>query len=136
LMSRCNSGYLTMNSAGMMQILATCGIENVVSAPRVIQQFVADLDHLITWSDSNRGRSCCRLARGCARVHRDSDVGLRERGASFVPSPIIATSLPCSALRESGAAWFPECLGQKVIDPRFLRDPRRERVVAGNHDGA
>ncbi len=100
-------------------------IENVVSAPRVISNclpistismsFVGirvEIDHVPGF--------LCRLRAG---VHRDSDVGLRQRGASLVPSPVIATSLPSacsrliSAILSSGVAS-----SEKVVNPRFVGD--------------
>ena len=59
-------------------------------------------------------------------------------GASLVPSPVMATSLPppCSA-RISSILRLGRGLGQEVVDPGLAGDGgRRERVVAGDHDGA
>jgi len=72
---------------------------------------------------------------GC-RVHRDSTSACASAGASLVPSPIIATSLPGSALRESGAAWFPELPRPEVIDPDSFAIAAAVSGFRGNHDGA
>ena len=59
-------------------------------------------------------------------------------GASLVPSPVIATSLPfaCSS-RMSAHLGLGRGLGEKVVDAGLLRDGGGgARVVAGDHHGA
>ncbi len=78
------------------------------------------------------------LRRLRAGVHRDTDVGLRQRGASLVPSPVIATRRPprCSWLDQLHLV-FGGGFGEEVVDARFLRDDRGGPwVVAGDHHGA
>ena len=59
-------------------------------------------------------------------------------GASLVPSPVIATSLPlaCSSLDQPHLG-LGRGLGEEVVDARLAGDRRGgARVVAGDHDGA
>ena len=59
-------------------------------------------------------------------------------GASLVPSPVMATSLPpsCSCLDQRHLR-LGRGLGQEVVDAGLLGDGRRgEGVVAGDHHGA
>ena len=59
-------------------------------------------------------------------------------GASLVPSPHMATSLPfaCSPRMSLSLSSGVAC-GEKVVDAGFSRDRRGgQRVVAGDHDGA
>ena len=81
--SRSSWGNTPRNIAGMMaKYLATSlAIENVVSDPRVIEQLLADLDDLdelgrVRVEVDHVPRLLGRLRAG---VHRDADVGLRQR---------------------------------------------------------
>ena len=59
-------------------------------------------------------------------------------GASFVPSPVIATSLPLRLLvSDELHLRLGRRLGEEVVDAGLLGDDgRRDRVVAGDHDRA
>ena len=59
-------------------------------------------------------------------------------GASFVPSPIMATSRPpCCSLRMYASFASGRRLGDVVVHPGLGGDALgRQRVVAGHHDGA
>ena len=59
-------------------------------------------------------------------------------GASFVPSPVMATSLPCACSRlMSSILASGRRLGEEVVDAGLLGDHGGgERVVAGDHHGA
>ena len=104
------------------------------------QQLLADLDDL----DELRRVGVevdhvARLAGGLgAGVHRDADVGLRERGrvvravAGHRDEPslglLVADQLELALGRR---------LGEEVVDAGLLGDLRRgQAVVAGDHDGA
>ena len=104
-------GKTPANIAGMIaKYLATSfAIENVVSEPRVISSclpistismsfvgIAVEVDHVAGLFGGLR-----------AGVHRDADVGDASAGASFVPSPVIATRLPPCCSRLDAA---PSCL--------------------------
>ena len=132
-----------MNIAGRIaKYLATSlAIENVVSAAARHQQLLADLDHLEQLGRvASRGRPCCRLpCAACVPVFIATPTSAwASAGASLVPSPVIATSLPfaCSS-RMSAQLRLGRGLGQEVVDAGLGGDRRRgERVVAGDHHRA
>ena len=59
-------------------------------------------------------------------------------GASLVPSPVMATSLPSACSSRMRASLFSGvACGEEVVDAGFGRDGGGgQRVVAGDHDGA
>ena len=104
------------------------------------QQLFADLDDL-----DQLGRIGVEIdhVAGFARrlragLHRDADVGLRERrrviGAVAAHGDQPAAGL---LLADVGELVFRRGLGEEVVDARFGGDRRRgDRIVAGHHDGS
>ena len=58
-------------------------------------------------------------------------------GASLVPSPHMATSLPSLLLADQRELVLRRGLGEEIVDAAFGGDGRRgQRIVAGDHHGA
>ena len=78
------AGYATANIAGRIAkyFATSLAIENVVSAPRVIKQLLADFDDFDQFGGIGiEVHHVGGLFGGLrSRVHRHADVGLRERG--------------------------------------------------------
>ena len=115
-------------------------IENVVSAPRVIEELLPDLDDL---DQLGRVRvqvdHVAGLARRLgARVHRDPDVGGGEGGSVVRAVARHRHELTCGLLAPDQRHLVLRLgLGEEVVDARLLCDrPRGQRVVARDHHGA
>jgi hypothetical protein len=93
---------------------------NVVQRAARHQHLLSDLDDLEQLgADWNRGRPCCRLpfAACGARVHGHRDIRLRQRGASLVPSPVMATKVPFRlVVADHGEFVLRSGFGEEVID--------------------
>ena len=78
-----------------------------------------------------------RLARHVrATGHRNTQVGFASAGASFTPSPTIATRMPCSCHSGSAAPCLAARRPPTIRHPQFLRHGcRRQRIVARQHNG-
>ena len=147
-LSRCmtlrlsSAGNTPANIAGMMaKYLATSlAIENVVSDAAGDQQLLADLDDL---DELRRVRVevdhvAGLLGRLRAGVHRDADVGLRERGRVVGAVAGHRDELAARLLAlDQRHLVLGRGLGEEVVDAGLVGDRRRgERVVAGDHHRA
>ena len=131
-----------MNIAGRIaKYLATSlAIENVVRQPRVISSCLPTS----TTSSSLVGlesRSTMLPASRAAWVPVFMAIATSawaSAGASLVPSPVMATSLPFGLLvADELQLHLRRGLGQEVVDAGLGGDGGRgQRVVAGDHDGA
>ena len=128
-----------MNIAGMIaKYFATSfAIENVVSAPRVIRSClpISTISMSLVGFESRSTMLPASLAAVVPVFIATPTSACASAGASLVPSPVIATSLPSacsrliSAILSSGVAC-----GQEVVDAGFVGDRRGgQRVVAGDH---
>ena len=137
-----STGNAPANIAGMMaKYLATSlATEKVVSAPRVISNClpISTISISLVGLESRSTMFPASLA-ACVPVFMATPTSAcASAGASLVPSPVMATSLPlaCSALisaiLSSGLAS-----ARKPSTPACLGDGRGgQRVVAGDHHGA
>ncbi|MNM06854.1 hypothetical protein D3C81_168800 [compost metagenome] len=97
------SGIATMNMAGMMAkyLAISFAMLNVVSAPRVISScFPIDTTSMIL--DGSESRSTILAASLAATVPLFMAIptsACASAGASFVPSPVMATSFPSACSR-------------------------------------
>ncbi len=97
-------GWTAANSAGMIAkyFATSLAMENVVNAPRVMRSClpISTISMSLVGLESRSTMLPALLGGRRPGVHRHADVRLRSAGASFVPSPVIATSLPpaCSRL--------------------------------------
>ncbi len=128
--------------AGMIAkyLAMSLAIENVVRAPRVISSClpISTISMSLVGSESRSTMLPASLAADVP-VFMRRDVGLRQAGgASLVPSPVIATSLPPSCSRlisaslSSGGGF-----GQEVVDTGLVGNCLGgQRVVTGDHHRA
>ncbi len=112
-------------------------IENVVSAPRVISSClpISTISISLVGFESRSTMLPASFA-ACVPVFIATPTSAcASAGASLVPSPVIATSLPSRLLAlDQRHLVFGRRLGEEVVDARFGRDRRRgQRVVAGDH---
>src|SRR5581483_1476994 len=62
---------------------------------------------------------------------------LASAGASFTPSPAIATTRPCARRRDDFALSLRQHVGLDLVDAELLRHRLRgDAIVAGEHDQA
>ena len=132
-------GNVARNIAGMIaKYLATSlAIEKVVSAPRVISSClpISTISISLVGFESRSTMLPASFAAWVPVFMATPTSAWASAGASLVPSPVIATSLPSacsrliSAILSSGVAC-----GEEIVDARFLGDRRGgQRVVAGDH---
>src|SRR5665811_1752773 len=112
----------------------------VVSAPRVIRSCLPMPTISISFVGS-LSRSTMLPASRAAMVPvfiATPTSACARAGASLVPSPVIATSLPFALLAADKIHFvFWSRLCEEVIHASFASDGcRREWIVAGNHHGA
>ena len=131
-----------MNIAGMMaKYLATSlAIENVVNAPRVIRSCLPIATISISLVGSLSRSTMLPASRAAiVPVFMATPTSAWARaGASLVPSPHIATSLPlaCSSRMSLSLASGVAC-ARKSSTPDSARDRGRgQRIIAGDHHGA
>ena len=124
----------------MAKYLATSlAIENVVSAPRVISSClpISTISISLVGFESRSTMLPASLA-ACVPVFMATPTSAcASAGASLVPSPVIATSLPsaCSRLIRAILSFGVAC-GEEVVDAGLARDRRGgQRIVAGDHHG-
>ena len=115
-------------------------IENVVSAPRVISSCLPISTTSISLVGLESRSTMLPASRAaCVPVFMATPTSAwASAGASLVPSPHIATSLPlaCSS-RISLQLVLGRRLGEEIVDAGFGGDRGGgHRVVAGDHDGA
>ncbi len=115
-------------------------IENVVSAPRVISSCLPISTISISLVGLESRSTMLPASRAaCVPVFMATPTSAcASAGASLVPSPHIATSLPlaCSS-RISLQLVLGRRLRQEIVDAGFGGDRRRgHRIVAGDHHGA
>ena len=129
------------NAAGMIaKYLATSlAMLKVVSAPRVISSClpISTTSMSLVGFESRSTMLPASLA-ACVPVFiATATSAWASAGASFVPSPVMATSRPPRLVsRISLSLASGRRLGEEVVDARLGGDRRRgERVVAGDHDG-
>ncbi len=131
-----------MNIAGMMaKYLATSlAMLKVVSAPRVIRSClpIATISMSLVGLESRSTMLPASLAAEVPVFMATPTSAWASAGASLVPSPVMATSLPCRLLRADQLhLGLGRGLGEEVVDAGLLGDRRRgQRVVAGDHDRA
>ena len=114
-------------------------IENVVSAPRVISSClpISTISISLVGFESRSTMLPASFA-ACVPVFIATPTSAcASAGASLVPSPVIATSLPSRLLAlDQRHLVFRRRLGEEVVDARFGGDRRGgQRVVAGDHHG-
>ena len=131
-----------MNSAGMMAkyFATSLAIENVVSAPRVMSSClpISTMSSSLVGLESRSTMLPASLAAVVPVFIATPTSAWASAGASFVPSPVMATSLPpsCSCLM-SASLFSGVASARKSSTPGLVGDRRgRERVVAGDHDRA
>ena len=112
-------------------------IENVVNAPRVINSCLPISTTSISFVGLlSRSTMLPASFAACVPVFIATPTSAwANAGASLVPSPVIATSLPpsCSRLMSAILSSGVAC-GEKVVDTGFARDRcGSERIVAGDH---
>ena len=115
-------------------------IENVVSEPRVMSNCfpISTTSMSFVGFESRSIMLPASFAACVPRVHRDADVGLRERGR-VVRAVAGHRDEPAARLLalDQRHLVFGLRLGEEVVDARFLGDRRRgERIVAGDHHRA
>ena len=98
MFNACNAGYVVANAAGMIaKYFATSfEIENVVSAPRVINNClpISTISMSFVGLESKSIMFAASRA-GCVPVFiATATSACASAGASFVPSPVIATNRP------------------------------------------
>ncbi len=136
------SGYVATNIAGRIaKYLATSfAIENVVSAPRVISSCLPTSTTSISFvgSESRSTMLPASLAACVPLFIATPTSACASAGASFVPSPVIATSRPGGLLAlDQRHLRFGRGLGEEIVDAGFAGDRARgQRIVAGDHDRA
>ena len=115
-------------------------IEKVVSAPRVISSCLPISTISISLVGLESRSTMLPASRAaCVPVFMATPTSAwASAGASLVPSPHMATSLPLRLLvADEPQLVLGRRLGEEVVDAGFRRDRRRgHRVVAGDHDGA
>src|SRR5439155_19083165 len=127
-----------MNMAGMMaKYLATSlAMENVVSTPRVMSIClpISTTSKSLVGLESKSTMLPASFA-ACVPVFIATPTSAcASAGASFVPSPVIATSLPSRCSADERHLVFGRGFGQKVVHAGFVRDRGRgQRVVARDH---
>ena len=133
---------MNANIAGRIaKYLATSfAIENVVSAPRVISSCLPTSTISISFVglESRSTMLPASLAADVPVFIATPTSDWASAGASFVPSPVIATMRPlaCSSLISAIFA-LGRRLGEEVVDAGLLRDHGGgDRVVAGDHHRA
>ena len=130
-----------MKMAGMMaKYLATSlAMLNVVRAPRVMSSClpISTISMSLVGLESRSTMLPASLAAMVPEFMATPTSAWARAGASLVPSPVMATSLPpaCSSLI-SFILVSGRSLGQEVVDPRLARDGGGgELVVTSDHDG-
>ena len=137
-----SAGNTPANIAGMIAkyFATSLAIENVVSAPRVISSClpISTISMSFVGFESRSTMLPASFA-ACVPVFIATPTSAcASAGASFVPSPVIATRRPpaCSRLDQRHLV-LGRRLGEEVVDAGLLGDRRGgERVVAGDHHGA
>ncbi|CAM5645898.1 hypothetical protein STENM223S_11112 [Streptomyces tendae] len=133
-------GWTAAKSAGMIaKYLATSlAMENVVSAPRVISNClpISTISMSLVGSESRSTMLPASLAADVPVFIATPTSAWASAGASLVPSPVIATSLPpasrlMSAILSSGVAS-----ARKSSTPASSAIALAVRVVARDHDGS
>ena len=122
-------GNARMNIAGMMAkyFATSLAIENVVSAPRVISSClpISTISMSLVGFESRSTMLPASFAAVVPVFIATPTSACASAGASFVPSPVIATSLPsaCSRLMSAILSSGVAC-GQEVVDAGFVGDRR------------
>ena len=110
----------------MAKYLATSlAIENVVSAPRVIRSCLPISTTSISLVGfESRSTMLPASFAACVPVFMATPTSAcASAGASFVPSPVMATRLPFGLLSaDQRELVLRRRLGQEVVDARFARD--------------
>ena len=113
-------------------------IENVVIEPRVIRSClpIAMTSSSLVGSESRSTMLAASLAADVPLFIASPTSDWASAGASFVPSPVIATRWPSAcSLRMNAILCLGRRLGDEVVDAGLAGDRRRgARVVAGDHD--
>ena len=136
-----STGYVVANAAGMMaKYFATSfASEKVVSAPRVISIcFPVSTTSISLVGIAVEVDQVAGLARRLrARLHRERDVGLRQRRRVVGAVAGHRDQAPALlVLTDQRQLRFRRRFGQEVIDAGLGGDGGRgERVVAGDHHG-
>ena len=139
---RSSAGSTPANIAGMMaKYLATSlAIENVVSEPRVISSClpISTISMSFVGLESRSTMFPASLAAWVPVFIATPTSAWASAGASFVPSPVMATRLPPSCSRRMSAILSSGVASaRKSSTPASCGDRRRgERVVARDHHGA
>ena len=128
-----------MNIAGMIAkyFATSLAIENVVSAPRVISSClpISTISISLVGFESRSTMLPASLAAVVPVFIATPTSACASAGASLVPSPVIATSLPSacsrliSAILSSGVA----CARKSSTPASLAIAGGRQRVVAGDH---
>src|SRR4029453_2009754 len=126
--------------AGMIAkyLAMSFAMENVVSAPRVISNClpISTISMNLVGSESRSTMFPASLAADVPVFMATPTSACARAGASLVPSPVIATSLPpaCSALIKCHLVLWGG-LGEEVVDAGLICDGAGgQRVVTGDHD--
>ncbi len=130
---------MTAKAAGMMAkyLAMSLAMLNVVSAPRVISSClpISTISMSFVGFESRSTMLPASFAACVPEFIATATSACASAGASFVPSPVIATRRPppcCSRINFSFASG--RGLGEVVVDAGFGRDGcRGQRVVAGDH---
>ncbi len=136
-----SQGSVAANRAGMMAkyLARSLAMENVVSAPRVISSClpISTTSISLVGSLSRSTMLPASLAAWVPEFMATPTSAWARAGASLVPSPIMATSLPAGLLLANvGELGFRRGLGDEVVHARLRGDRRgRQGVVAGDHHG-
>ena len=142
MLIRSSCGNTARNIAGTIaKYFATSfAIENVVSEPRVMSSClpISTMSMSFVGSESRSTMFPASFAAWVPVFIATPTSACASAGASFVPSPVIATSrLPGLLRLDVGHLLLGGGLGDEVVDAGLLRDdPRGDRVVAGHHHGA
>ena len=135
-------GYTAANIAGMIAkyFATSLAIENVVSEPRVISNClpISTISISLVGSESRSTMLPASLAADVPVFMATPTSACASAGASLVPSPVIATSLPpCLLALDQRHLVLGLGLGEEVVDAGLVGDGLGgQRVVAGDHHRA
>ena len=137
-----STGKTPANMAGMIAkyFATSLAIEKVVSAPRVISNClpISTISISLVGLESRSTMLPASFAACVPEFIATPTSACASAGASLVPSPVIATSLPlpCSRLIRSILS-LGLASARKSSTPGLARNHRRgQRIVAGDHDRA